>query len=526
MSLILAIDLGTSGPKVALFTATGALVAGASEPVRLLLLPDGGVEQDPAEWWAAICTATRRLLHQSGVAAAEVAGVAVTAQWSGTVAVDAAGQPLMNAIIWMDARGAQPMRRVTGGLPSFAGYGVTRLWPWLRKTGGIPGLSGKDSIAHILFIKTARPELYDRTHKFLEPKDYLNLKLTGRFAATVESITLHWVTDNRDIHNVRYDEQLLGLVGVAREKLPDLVRAVDVLGPLTPAAAADLGLGEHVQVVGGAPDIHSAAVGSGAVDDFAAHCYIGTSGWLSCHVPFKKTDLLHNMAALPSAIPGRYLLINEHEVAGAALTFLRDSVFFADDALLPGSPPADFFTRLEAVAAAAAPGSGRVIFTPWLHGERSPVDDATLRGGWHNLSLRTTRGDLVRSVYEGVAYNTRWLLPHVEKFSGRPLENVRLVGGGGRSDLWCQIHADVLQRPVLQVADPLHTNTRGAAYLAAAGLGYMTLHDLGAQAPIKATYTPRRELAGLYDELFGAFAEIYRKNHGLYRRLNRAGVKG
>jgi xylulokinase len=93
------------------------------------------------------------------------------------------------------------------------------------------------------------------------------------------------------------------MVGVAREKLPDLVRAVDVLGPLTPTAAADLGLGEHVQVVGGAPDIHSAAVGSGAVDDFAAHCYIGTSGWLSCHVPFKKTDLLHNMAALPSAHP-------------------------------------------------------------------------------------------------------------------------------------------------------------------------------------------------------------------------------
>ena len=143
----------------------------------------------------------------------------------------------------MDARGAQPMRRVTGGLPSFAGYGVTRLWPWLRKTGGIPGLSGKDSIAHILFIKTARPELYDRTHKFLEPKDYLNLKLTGRFAATVESITLHWVTDNRDIHNVRYDEQLLGMVGVARQKLPDLVRAVDVLGPLTPAAAAAFGAG-------------------------------------------------------------------------------------------------------------------------------------------------------------------------------------------------------------------------------------------------------------------------------------------
>ena len=521
MPLILAIDLGTSGPKVALFAATGELVAGASEPVRLLLLPDGGVEQDPAEWWDAICTATRRLLHQSGVAAADVRGVAVTAQWSGTVAVDAAGAPLMNAIVWMDGRGARHMRRATGGFPSFAGYGLTRLWPWLRKTGGIPGLSGKDAIAHILYLKAEQPDLYARTHKFLEPKDYVNLKLTGRFAATVESITLHWVTDNRDIHNVRYDDQLLRMVGVDREKLPDLMRSVDVLGPLTPAAAADLGLGTHAQVVGGAPDIHSAAVGSGAVEDYAAHCYIGTSGWLSCHVPFKKTDIVHNMAALPSAIPGRYLLINEHEVAGAALTFLRDNIFCADDGLLPGGPPADAYARLDALAATAHPGSGKVIFTPWLHGERSPVDDPTLRGGWHNLSLRTTRSDLVRSVYEGVALNTRWLLPHVEKFAGRPLESVRLVGGGGRSDIWCQIHADVLQRPVLQVADPLHTNTRGAAYLAAVGLGYMDLHDLGAQAPIKATYTPRRELAGLYHELFGEFVEIYKKTHGIYRRLNR-----
>jgi xylulokinase len=483
------------------------------------------VEQDPAAWWAAICTATRRLLHEADVAAAEVVGVAVTAQWSGTVAVDAAGQPLMNAIIWMDARGAQPMRRVTGGFPSFAGYGVTKLWPWLRKTGGIPGLSGKDAIAHILFLQALHPEIYARTHKFLEPKDYLNLKLTGRCAATVESITLHWVTDNRDIHHVRYDDQLLRMVGVDREKLPDLMRSVDVLGPLTPAAAADLGLGTHVQVVGGAPDIHSAAVGSGAVDDYAAHSYIGTSGWLSCHVPFKKTDIVHNMAALPSALPGRYLLINEHEVAGAALTFLRDNVFFAADGLLAAAAPADAYARLDALAAATLPGSGKVIFTPWLHGERSPVDDATLRGGWHNLSLRTTRGDLVRSVYEGVAFNTRWLLPYVEKFVGRPLESVRLVGGGARSDLWCQIHADILERPVLQVADPLHTNTRGAAYLGALGLGYMDLHDLGAQTPIKATYTPRRDLTGLYNELFGAFEEIYRKTHGIYRRLNRGHAK-
>jgi xylulokinase len=227
------------------------------------------------------------------------------------------------------------------------------------------------------------------------------------------------------------------------------------------------------------------------------------------------------MASLPSAIPGRYMLINEHEIAGAALNFVRTRFFWGEDALMINPPPADSFERLEAVAAAAAPGSGQVIFMPWLNGERSPVDDHTLRGGWCNLSLRTTRAELVRAVYEGVAFNTRWLQIYVEKFIGRRLENVRLVGGGARSNLWCQIHADVLQRPVLQVANPLHINTRGAAFLAALGLGFLRLADLDDCTPIAHVYEPQTKLAPLYDDLFGQFVELYKKLHGIYRHLNR-----
>ncbi len=520
--LLLAIDLGTSGPKVALYTVAGELLAGASAPTPLIFTPDGGVEQDPAVWWAAICTATRRVLAMVSGAAARVTGVSVTTQWSGTVALGADGNASGNAIIWMDARGARYIRQITGGFPAFSGYGARKLWTWLRKTGGIPGHSGKDSVAHILYLRHAQPDRYAATTKFLEPKDYINYKLTGRIASTGETMTLHWVTDNRAIDAIHYDDELLRLAGLDRAKLPaDLLRAVDVLGALTPAAAADLGLSTQVKVVAGAPDIHTAAVGSGAVADYAAHCYIGTSSWLSCHVPFKQTDIVHNMAALPSALPGRYLLINEHEIAGAALNFLRDRVFFGDDALAHHPPPADVFTRLEALAATAPPGSNRVIFTPWLNGERSPVDDHTVRSGWHNLSLHTTRGDLVRSVYEGVALNTRWLQVYVEKFIRRPLAEVRMVGGGARSALWCQLHADVLQRPVLQIADPLHVNTRGAAFLAAVGLGYLHLEELAAHTPVAHRYDPRPATAALYDELFDAFVTIYRKTHPIYRRLNR-----
>jgi xylulokinase len=256
------------------------------------------------------------------------------------------------------------------------------------------------------------------------------------------------------------------------------------------------------------------------VRDYAAHAYLGTSAWLGCHVPFKKSDILHNMAALPSAIPGRYLLINEQETAGACLALLRDHVFFPGDALADAAAPPDFFARLEALAAAAPPGSNRTLFTPWLNGERSPVDDRTLRGGWHNLSLRTSRADLVRAVYEGVALNLRWLMAAVQGFVKRPLQNIHFVGGGARSALWCQIHADILQCNVVQVADPVYTNARGAGFLGAVGLGYLSFDALEQQTPIAAVYEPDRQTAALYDELYAAFVELQRKNRGIYARLN------
>jgi xylulokinase len=276
-----------------------------------------------------------------------------------------------------------------------------------------------------------------------------------------------------------------------------------------------------VQVVGGTPDIHSAAVGSGAVADYAAHAYLGTSAWLGCHIPFKKSDLLHNMAALPSAIPGRYLLINEQETAGACLTALRDQFFFPADELDATAPPPDFFARLEALATAAPPGSNRTLFTPWLNGERSPVDDRTLRGGWHNLSVRTQRSDLVRAVYEGVAFNLRWLKGAVEGFIKRPLHSINLVGGGARSALWGQIHADILQCRVQQVADPVYANARGAGFLGAVGLGYLSVDALDQQTPIATIYEPNPQTAALYDELFGEFLNLHKKNRPIYARLNR-----
>jgi xylulokinase len=523
---LLAIDLGTSGPKVALFTVSGALVGSDVATVPLHLGPDGSAEQSPEDWWTAICTASRRLCDAHPDAAARVVGVACTAQWSGTVPVDHAGRPLGNAILWMDTRGAPYVRRVAGGFPSVLGYGARKLLSWVRLTGGAPGFSGKDSLAHILFLRQERREVFDRASTFLEPKDYLNLKLTGRRAATFDSIALHWVTDNRKPNEVAYHPRLLSMVGLPREKLPDLVRATDVLGLLRPEAAQALGVPETAQVVASAPDVHTAAVGSGAVADYVPHLYLGTSSWLTCHVPFKKTDALHNMATIVSAIPGRYLIGNEQECAGASLVFLRDNLLFPRDALSDVAPPADVFARLEALLVTSPPGAGRVLFTPWLYGERTPVEDPTIRGGFHNVSLRTTRADLVRAVYEGVAFNARWLLSAVEGFTKRQVEAIHVVGGGARSEAWCQIHADVLNRPVRRVEQPLQTNTRGAALIAAVGLGRASFDDVPGRVPVAQVLEPNSAHRQVYDDLFAEFVRLYKAHQPIHARLNRTGVRG
>ena len=518
---ILAIDLGTSGPKVALFSVNGDMVGSEFEETRLSLPPGGGAEQSTDDWWKAIDTAAKRLLGRNLIPAGEIVGIACTSQWSGTVPVDAQGYALMNAIIWMDSRGAAQISRILGGPLKVQGYALGKLIKWINLTGGIPGNAGKDPIAHILYLKHTHPEIYQQTYKFLEPVDYIGYRLTGEIAASFESITVHWLTDNRDINNVRYDAGLVRLSTIDPAKLPDLKPANTNLGILQVDVAREWGLREDVKVVIGSPDIHSAAVGSGAVRDFESHLYIGTSSWLTCHVPFKKTDLLHNMAALPSGIPGRYLLTNEQECAGICLQYLRDNLLFHQDDLSIGEKPKNTYQLFDRIAEAAPAGSDKLIFTPWLYGERAPIDDHTVRGGFFNQSLKTTRPHMVRSVFEGVAYNSRWLLKYVEQFIKRRVDAINMVGGGAKSNIWCQIHADILDRPIRQVKDPIEVNVRGAALLASAALGYLRYDEIGSHVPVANTYTPNPDHRKIYDELFDEFTAIYENNRKTYARLNR-----
>ena len=261
--------------------------------------------------------------------------VAVTAQWTSTVPTAADGSPAGNALLWMDSRGAAYVDEIIGGQPRVAGYNARRLAEFLRVAGGIPGHSGHDPSAQILWLQRERPDVVSRTRWFLEPGDWLTLQLTGRAVSSVDSAAVLWAVDVRDLRRARYDDRLLEWSRLRRDQLPELVPSCSVVGPLRAAQADELGVPAGIPVVTAAGDLHATLVGSGAVGAYEPHLYLGTSSWLSCHVPWKRTDVLRNQTTLPSAVPGRYLVANENQTSGACVTWLHERI--APDADLAGS---------------------------------------------------------------------------------------------------------------------------------------------------------------------------------------------
>ena len=532
---ILAIDHGTGGPKTAIVSTQGEVVDWAFQEVPLHIEKGGGVEQDPNDWWNAILKTAKQVIDNGKVSANDIVGVCNSSQWSGTVALDKDGNHLMNSIIWMDTRGAPYMKKFHKSLIQVSGYSVRKMLKLVKVTGGGASLSGKDPLAHILWIKDCRPEIYDKTFMFLEPHDYVNLKFTGKFAASYASIHMHFLTDIRDINNIKYYTKLMKMAKVDPNKFPtDLRWSTDVLGPIKDEVANDLGLQKGIKMIMGAPDLQTATIGSGAVRDYEGHIYIGTSDWLLCHVPYKKTDIFHNMASFPSAIKGRYFVANEQEIAGGALSFLRDKILYHKDELLREEEVPDVYKIFDRIVENVPAGSNNLIFTPWLIGERAPVDDHAVRGGFYNLSLEMSREHLIRAIFEGVAYNVKWLLQYVEKFIQKwkmkenpgmtkkdvVMPELNIIGGGATSNIWCQIFADVLNRTIKQVKDPIQANARGAAFIASVGLGYLTWDQIPGLIQFSNVFKPNPENRAIYDKLFSEYTNIYKIMKKTYKRLN------
>ncbi|NNN21549.1 MAG: hypothetical protein HKL80_06045 [Acidimicrobiales bacterium] len=515
--IMLSVDLGTGGPKVALVTTDGHVVASELTPITTQRIGRSGATQNPLDWWQAIVGSTRNLLSSGEVKPDQIVGIATTGQWGSTVPVDVDGQPAGDCMLWMDSRGYEYSRSLMAGPTPFRieGYGIDRVLKFIRKSSGAPALQGNDPLGHYLFMKNELPDIFENTAYFLEPVDFISLCFTGVVKATPASMILSWIVDIRNLGNAKYAKDLIRITKRDFNKVPELVPTGSIVGTICKKASDELGIKEGLPVVSGIPDLLSAPPGSGGMDDYDFHLAISTSSWMSCHVPYKKTDPFRQIATVPGVMPGKYLIANNHDTAGITLEWLRDILFSSAQA----RPK---YSEIDSLIEKVPAGSGGIIFTPWLTGERCPVDDRTLRGSFLNLSLDSTKDEMIRSLYEGVAFNARWMQDAVEKFIKRKVGSIRFIGGGASSKIWCQIHADILEREVHQVKDPLVANVRGVALYGAMALKKTDATRIKASVKVDEVFSPNKNNQALYRELYGIYKGLYKKQHKMYATLNRS----
>lgn len=516
---VLAIDLGTSGPKAAVVSVSGEILSTARAAVETIFLPDGGVEQDPHDIWAKVKAVCAEAVARAETNADAIQAVSCSSQYSSTVPVDNHGQPLMNMIMWLDKRGETARLKKLDGFPRNSDNPF-RLLTWIRRHGLAP-LDGSLSLAHMRWIKYARPDVYAQTAAFLEPMDYVSMRLCGRATANQCTALTQLLIDNRRLDATEYDAKLVRFGLIDQEKLPQLVPVDAVVGTVLPEVAEELGLAVDTKVVTGLNDTQAGGMGTYAFQGDHAAISVGSTSVMITHVPAKKTDVFSMIFSMPSPVPDTYFVMAENGVGGGTLQSFLENLVYARDHFGALSE-SDQYALLQKAVDETPPGSRGLLFLPWMGGSLSPVNDPLVRGGFLNMGLDTTRSLMARSILEGVAMNLRWQRGPVERFANRRFSHFLFYGGGAESDAWCQIMADVLDTPVHQVAHPQYTTCVGAALLAFERLGHIRFKDFSATIPVRGIYEPNGSNKPVYDKLYVQFRKAFRRNRPIFRALNKA----
>lgn len=515
--LVLAIDLGTSGPKAAVVDSQGRTPGTARARVDTLAQPGGVAEQDPVQVWDAVKSAAVGALAASGVGRDDIVAIICSSQYSSIIPVDRLGQPTSNLVLWQDHRGTKRDLRRLPTFPRGADNPVDLL-RWLR-VHGIPPIADGLSMCHMRHLKYSRPDVYERTAWFLEPMDYVSMRLTGRATANQASAFMYLMTDNRRLDVTDYDPHLVAASLIDREKLPELVAMDAIVGTLLPEVAAELGLPPSTSVVTGLNDTQAGGIGAGAFAGTHAAVSVGSSSVMIAHVDFKRTDVFNSIVSMPSPVPDTYFVMAENGMAGAALErFLTNIVYGSDQ--FGDAAEHDRYEALQRVAGGIPAGSDGLMFLPWLSGSMAPSEDGQMRGGFLNISTHTTRGDMARAVLEGVSQNLRWVRGPVEKFAKRTFSHYAIYGGGARSDLWCQIMADVLGAPVHQLDNCDYTVSVGSGLLAFERLGDLDFEGISALVRTRREFDPDPRNTATYDALHEQFVKAFKATKPIYRALN------
>ncbi len=519
---ILSHDMGTSADKAILISVYGDIIDEAKQEYPMYHPHPGYAEQEPDDWWQAVCKTTHSVLKKTRIKPRDIVGITFSSQTQGLVPVSEEGIPLRRAMTWLDGRSADILRQQLWTPPRIMGYNIFHILRFLRITGGSPGHTGKDQIGKILWLREHEPDVFTNTYKYLDVKDYIIYRLTGNFVTSADTAYIWWLMDTRKKRN-QWHPKLCGLAGIMTDQLCDIRESADIVGELTPEAAENMGLVPNTPVINGAGDLSSAALGSGAIGEGELHISLGTSGWVAGHYTKRKVDIPHYTGCIGSAYPQKYYLGMAHqETAGICLEWLKNKVLYHKDQLKKEYHASEIYEILDELAEKAGPGAEGLMFTPWMYGERCPIDDDHVRAGLFNIGLNHSREHLVRAVFEGIAFNTRWAMETLENLYERVVQ-LNIIGGGAKSDIWCQIIADITNRVINRVADPQQAGARGIALLASMTLGYIDSYDnIKKYIKIDRSFRPDPNHRKLYDDLFKEYKNLYKQNRTWYARMNRS----
>ncbi len=512
--LIVAYDFGTSSVKAALFDIEGNILSNARAYYPLIFPQHGWIEQRPVDLWHAMCNVTSQLISPENIDTSRIAALNICAQMCGTIPVDQAGIPLSNCLTWLDTRSRAIAHRITGDIIRIGGYGLRPLLHWLYKTNGVPNLSGRDPITKIIWFRENAPEIWEQTYKFLDVKDYLIHRCCNRYITTPDVAHLTWLMESKSNRKC-WSPDLLAHLQINRDLLPEICCSTDIVGELSRTTADELGLKPGIVIVAGAGDVTASALGAGSIGPMEMHLHIGSSAWLGAHVPQRKVDIFSGIGTLCSAIPDMYLLIAAQQSAGICVDWIA-RLF---ELLNNGEPD---YTAFVNSAKNSPPGARNLCFLPWLLGECVPRIDSHIRGGFINLSIKHTHQDMLRAVLEGVALNIRWAFNSMNRILKHTAKSIRFLGGGANNRFWCQILADVLNHPIMQMEMPHLGGARGAAMTASVALKwYPSLDEAAKTAKSGQIYYPNQSLVEFYNERFKMFTDYYKRNKVWYMEFNK-----
>lgn len=500
-NIVIAHDVGTSGLKSALVDSTGHILANETCPYPIYTPNPGWAEQEPSDYWDAVISNTKRLLHY--VDKSKILGIVFTTQSMGIIPVNKEGKVLHRNISWVDGRAEEQSRllmKLFGGKTAF------------KKLTGIE-ITGKDVIPKLRWLKQNKPEIYNQTHKVLDVNGYLRFKATGKMATEWSGAS----TWGFNLKKKDWEYRLFSWAGIDKQKLPELIRSTDVAGTLTARAAEELELPINTSVFGGCDDSQGAAIGAGCVHDGDVFAYIGTAAQVGV-ISAKKLKFKNGAACIQSAEPDKNLLIGVTETAGNNVDWLIDK-FYKNEFEQVGQE--GIYDILSKEAEKVAPGSDHLIFTPWFMGERCPVSSTTTRGTIFNLSMEHSRGHLIRALFEGIGFNMRWIFENFERDYNFSIPEFRFVGGGSKNTLWMQTVADITGRKVYTTNHPTMAGAVGAAICAFVGSGiYKDFYEVDKIISTKHTFIPNPENKEIYNELFDNYKDVFYSLKETYKRAN------